>query len=161
MIEDKLNQEFSFSIGTDIYRKTIFFIYGDYKKGNKVWNETVSNVKEEYVKKMKKVLKSAKTVEPFRGVYLNDDPVRVIWIKPLDSMSEFMGVLVHEAMHATADILRYVGMALTPPSEEAYTYLLQHIVNTVVWNMFEVEVPTVVEAEEEIGVIDEISEFKI
>ena len=146
VLED-LTRNYAFSIGTDIYRQTIFFIYGDYKKGNDIWKETIDNTAPKYKKRMKTLLKSAKEVEPFRGVYLQDSPIRVIWIKPVTGVSEFMGILTHEAMHATADILRYIGMALTPPSEEAYTYLLQHIVENICYNMFEVEPEPEVEVE--------------
>lgn len=42
-----------------------------------------------------------------------------------------MSTIAHECLHATFDILSDAGMALSNDSEEAYTYLLGHLVDQV------------------------------
>lgn len=39
--------------------------------------------------------------------------------------------IAHEALHATAYIMRYVGIRFTKSSEEAYAYLLQYIIENI------------------------------
>lgn len=43
-----------------------------------------------------------------------------------------IAVLTHEALHATCETLRRASLPLVSESEEAYTYLLDHIVRTVI-----------------------------
>lgn len=40
-------------------------------------------------------------------------------------------IIAHEALHATAYIMRYVGIKFSKTSEEAYAYLLQYIVDNI------------------------------
>jgi hypothetical protein len=40
-------------------------------------------------------------------------------------------IVAHEALHATAFILRFVGIRFTKSSEEAYAYLLQYIIENI------------------------------
>jgi hypothetical protein len=40
-------------------------------------------------------------------------------------------IIAHEALHATAYILRHVGIRFSKNSEEAYAYLLQYIVENI------------------------------
>jgi hypothetical protein len=136
-IEERLQTGFTFCIGTGDKKQDVFVIYGNYKKDSSEWIETVEGTKEEYRKTMIKTLKSAKKVLPWKGVYLSDNPIRVIWIQPTDSISSLTSTVAHEALHATCDIMRYVGIPLTPASEEAYTYLMDYMVENIIWNILE------------------------
>lgn len=138
-VEDALKSNFSFTIDTGAYKQHVFFIYGEYKKNNEVWNKTVENTKEEYKKQMIKGLKSAKKVAPFQGVYVSKFPIRIIWVQPKDNLSGFMSTLTHEVGHAVADIMRHVGIPLTESAEEAYTYLTGYMIENIIYNMFEYE----------------------
>lgn len=40
-------------------------------------------------------------------------------------------IVAHEALHATAYIMRFVGIRFTKSSEEAYAYLLQYIIENI------------------------------
>lgn len=139
LIQERLSQGYTFTISTGSFRQDIFVVYGEYKKGNTLWDQTIESCKEEYRPRMKKLLKTAKEVIPFRGVYLSDAPLRVIWIQPTDDFSAFMGTLTHEVGHAVIDVLRYVGIPLVEASEEVYTYLIGDIIENLTWNIFEKE----------------------
>lgn len=43
-----------------------------------------------------------------------------------------IGVIVHEAFHATEYILSYAGMKLSNDSSEAYAYLLEYLINKII-----------------------------
>lgn len=52
----------------------------------------------------------------------------VIRFKTVPNKHEFMAIVAHEALHATSFILNKVGIPFDQEnSEEAYTYLMQHI----------------------------------
>lgn len=52
----------------------------------------------------------------------------IIRLKTLPNKYEFMAIVAHEALHATSFILNKVGIPFDQEnSEEAYTYLMQHI----------------------------------
>jgi len=52
----------------------------------------------------------------------------IIRLKTRPDKYEFMAIVAHEALHATSFILNKVGIPFDQEnSEEAYTYLMQHI----------------------------------
>ena len=59
-----------------------------------------------------------------------------IWIKGIPKDCDFAKVASHEAFHAAYGALEYVGIELTPQSEEAFAYMVGHIVKEL-WNLRE------------------------
>ena len=159
MIEDRLKEEKVLYINCDIYNQDVLFMYGGDRK--KLLQEALEQTKPEYHTNLKKMMKSMKKVEPFTGVFVSKFPIRLIYITPKETLSKFIGVLTHEAIHCGIDILRYIKLPLDRSSEEAYTYLIEHIVECVCYSMFDKPVVAVPVEQEEIGVIEEIAEFKV
>lgn len=51
-----------------------------------------------------------------------------IWFREVQPPAS---LVAHETLHATAHMLRQIGMPLTPDSEEAYTYLQQYLIKEI------------------------------
>lgn len=135
-ITERLTQDHIFCISTGMFRQEIVFCYGS--DVNELEKKVIEIYKEEYRKKVKKIFKGFRD-KRLMGVYHSKKPVRLIYITEQKTLSDFMQVMSHEALHAALEILDYVGIPLGEDSEEAYTYLLGHIVDTIVYNVFEYE----------------------
>lgn len=46
------------------------------------------------------------------------------------------GTISHETLHATCHLFRYIGLPLTEDTEEAYTYMQQWMMNTIVKKLY-------------------------
>lgn len=57
--------------------------------------------------------------------------VDVVWINSGCLKRHRVGVLSHECFHVVHNIMQRAGVWLTDSSEEAYTYLLQYIINEI------------------------------
>lgn len=53
----------------------------------------------------------------------------MVWLPKAPESTAEQAVLSHELLHVTIGILRRVGIPLAMESEEAYTYLIQHLTN--------------------------------
>jgi hypothetical protein len=157
MILERLKQETVFPIGTDMFRQEIIFVYGDDLLT--LEEKVLEAVKEEYHKKVRKIFKGLKKdngvggekKKRSSGLYHAKQPIRIIYVSMQNTLSDFMQIMSHEALHATLEILDYVGIPLGDDSEEAYTYLLGHIVDNIVYKVFEyVEVEPELSEEEKI-----------
>lgn len=62
---------------------------------------------------------------------------RYIWLKKLKKTPEYMGLLAHECLHATFEILDWAGMKYTRDGEEAYTYLLDNMIRQILEHYLE------------------------
>lgn len=52
----------------------------------------------------------------------------IVWFPHYPKTPDDYGALAHETFHATSVLLRAAGMLLTVESEEAFTYLQDHLV---------------------------------
>lgn len=67
-------------------------------------------------------------VESDEAAFLYQDSGNIaIYFRDLHNI----GMVTHEAFHATCYIMRYVGVKFTKSSEEAYAYTLQYIVENI------------------------------
>ena len=48
----------------------------------------------------------------------------------------FVGLVTHEMFHVTSGLLGKKGMELTPDTDEAYAYLIEHLVGRVLTNCY-------------------------
>ncbi len=62
-------------------------------------------------------------------------------VGPSTDTARVHGIIAHEALHTTMSIMRYIGCRMSERSEEAYTYLLQFIVEEAIRGL-EYEVPS-------------------
>ncbi len=60
----------------------------------------------------------------------------VIVVKHLDSWLETVGTVSHECNHLVHYIMRHVRIILTEESEEAYTYLQEHLLEKILEKMY-------------------------
>ena len=127
-----LQKNISFIFKIDIYHQEIIFIYGDLDKAVKKIEKIV---KVEYHDLFDKVIKEIKSIE-YRGIYTSRHPFRLIHLHKIDTLSDFISVLSHEVLHCTFELLDYRGMKLGSKSEEAYTHLLDHIMEIIIKKMF-------------------------
>lgn len=146
-IKERLEQDHVFSVATGMFKQDIMFCYGADK--DKLEAEVLEACKPEHHKKVKKIWKGFKK-DKFAGVYHAKQPVRIIYVTPQSTLSEFMQIMSHEVQHATVEILDYVGIPLGDDSEESYAYLLGDIIENIVYNMFEYEEPDEVKADKEL-----------
>lgn len=58
---------------------------------------------------------------------------RFVWIRLYKWKVEHMAMLVHELQHFCFRVMRDIGMVLSPESEEAYTWYLQHLTVESFW----------------------------
>jgi len=136
MIE-RLEEEYVFTIDTGMFRQQIVFCYGADIKNLEA--NVLDCCKPEYHKKVRKIFKGLLKGKPFSGLYHAKQPVRIIYVTPQKKLSDFMQIASHEAQHATLEILDYVDIPLGDDSEEAYAYLLGHIMESITYNVFENE----------------------
>ena len=61
----------------------------------------------------------------------------IIWIRPVKRKnSELFATISHETLHFVFKMLNHTGMKLCEESEEAYTYLHEHITSEIVHAIF-------------------------
>lgn len=64
----------------------------------------------------------------YHGLFFHNDADKyMIWIARWSGSALDHGVLAHEIMHYVFQVTRSVGLKLSSESEEAYTYLFDHI----------------------------------
>lgn len=136
-ILERLEEEYVFTIDTGMFRQQIVFCYGADIKN--LETQVLDFCKPEYHKKVRKIFKGLLKGKPFSGLYHAKQPVRIIYVTPQKKLSDFIQIASHEAQHAVLEILDYVDIPLGEDSEEAYTYLLGHIMECIVYNVFENE----------------------
>jgi hypothetical protein len=134
---ERLEEEYVFTIDTGMFRQQIVFCYGADIKNLEA--NVLEICKPEYRKKARKIFKGLLKGKPFSGLYHAKQPVRIIYVTPQTKLSDFMQIASHEAQHATLEILDYVDIPLGDDSEEAYAYLLGHIMESITYNVFENE----------------------
>ena len=124
------NKSFIFEI--DIYHQDIFFVYGDLEVAvEKLRPNILPDLQEQFDSTIKEI----QSIE-YRGVYNSRHPFRIIHVKHQTSLGELMSILSHEVLHCTFELLDYRGMKLGSKSEEAYTHLLDHIMEIIIKKMF-------------------------
>lgn len=75
-------------------------------------------------KKLKKWKVKSVDLGKYDGIYTTfNNGYHLIRLKKVPKSSYQFGVLQHEILHCTIQIMREVGMELSNKSEEAYTYL--------------------------------------
>lgn len=127
----KRNKQVYFNL--DLYHQDIYFIYGDLQKGV---DKIKPHVMEKYQEMFGSVVEELEKIS-YRGVYTSRHPFRLIHIHKLEKLSDFMSLLSHEVLHLTFELLDYKGIKLGSKSEEAYTYLHDHLIEIIVKEMFE------------------------
>lgn len=127
-----LRKNISFIFDLDIYHQEIYFIYGDL---DIAVEKERSSVKLEYLELFDSAIQEIRSID-YAGVYTSRHPFRIIHIPQKNKMSDFISVLAHEALHCTFELLDYRGMKLGSKSEEAYTHLLDHIIEIIIKKMF-------------------------
>ncbi len=61
----------------------------------------------------------------------------IIWIRPVKNKnSELFLTISHECLHCVFKLLPSIGIPMTEQSEEAYTYLHEHLTNEVIRAMW-------------------------
>lgn len=116
-----------YNILVDIYHHRIHFIVGNSKQALKVLEHKASkaNVLE---------LKD-KDMSLYDGYYyLLPNGESYIWVREGLDYKDFLRTVIHESLHATFSILDIVGIQLSAKSEEAFTYLHEHIASALIWD---------------------------
>lgn len=77
----------------------------------------------------KEIKEICKDEPPYEGITfsVSGEVGTIIHITKPPTTPETIAVLIHEISHATNRILRDAGISLTAETEEAYTYLLEHL----------------------------------
>ena len=132
-IKQKLNKNNYFIFPVDIYHQDILFIYGDLESAVKKIKPEISS---ELHSQFDSIIEEIRNIE-YRGVYTSRHPFRIIHLWKQPTLSEFMSVLSHEALHCTFELLDYRGIKLGSKSEEAYTHLHDYLIETIVKTVFE------------------------
>lgn len=63
------------------------------------------------------------------GVTLSDGGLIVVWLSCLPTTDEEWSVVHHELFHAAYEVMDWIGIPLTPQTEEAYAYMIGYITN--------------------------------
>lgn len=123
-------------IHSDIFHQDILFLYGE--DVDFLEKEVRANTKPDpdYEPILQKIFNFIRT-EDYRGVYFDYQPFRVIYLKEKESLSDFMSVMSHEALHCTFGLLKYRGLKPSEKSEEIYTHFLDFLIENIVKLMFE------------------------
>ena len=101
------------------------------KLSEPIYNSTLTvfyNISKEDGKKAieKLTKKTLHFEEGWDGVFHSEGNNGYIWIRSFDNNVEDIGLLSHELMHFTFNVLGWAGMRATPESDEAYTYFFQY-----------------------------------
>lgn len=106
----------------DTYPLTLFIIIAESDEN------VVDFVEKELIPELLEDLLSFSEDDEALFVYKSTNPTNIA-IRLRDTLRP--EIIAHEALHATAYILRYVGIRFTKTSEEAYAYLLQYIIENI------------------------------
>lgn len=131
------SKDIVFSVDIDVYRQDLIFVYGGTEKSQK--RRVKKIIDKRYYKHLDALYHTMMEIPSYRGLYSSAPPLKIITIKNQDSFWDFQNILVHETLHAAFDILRGVGVEPSEQSEEAYTYLQQHIFEQINYQMFKEE----------------------
>ena len=124
------NKSFIFEI--NIYHQELIFVYGNLNQAvEKIRPKVLHELQEQFDSTIKEI----QSIE-YRGVYNSRHPFRIIHIPQKNKMSDFISVLAHEALHCTFELLDYRGIKPGSKSEEAYTHLLDHIMEIIIKKIF-------------------------
>lgn len=83
-------------------------------------------------KKLKKWKVKNVELGRYHGIYTTfNNGYHLIRLKKVPKTPYWMGVLQHEILHCTIQIMREVGISLSQKSEEAFTYLQGHLTNKI------------------------------
>ena len=127
-----LQKNISFIFEIDIYHQDIFFVYGDLDVAvKKLRPNIIPDLQDCFDSSIQEIQEMS-----YRGVYTSRHPFRIIHMKHQSDLGEFMSILSHEALHCTFELLDYRGMKLGSKSEEAYTHLLDHIMEIIIKKIF-------------------------
>lgn len=128
------SKDIAFSIDIDVYRQDLIFVYGGTEKSQK--RRVKKMIDKRFYKHLDALYYTMSEIKSYRGLYSSAPPLKIITIKNQESFWDFQNILVHETLHAAFDILRGVGVEPSEQSEEAYTYLQQHIFEQINYLMF-------------------------
>ena len=131
-IKKILRSNIDFIFDIDIYHQEVYFIYGDLDSAvEKIKPDIKSDLWEQFDRTIDEI-----RLIKYEGVYTSRHPFRIIHIHHQENFSKFMSILSHEALHLTFELLDYRGMKLGSKSEEAYTHLLDHIMEIIIKKIF-------------------------
>ena len=123
-----LENSYIIPINIDVYNTDVIFIYN---MGNKKIKKKLKEIiKHEYHEKLK-TLKLSKN-PAVRGSFISNDPIKIIKINKAETLEDFLAVLSHEVLHSVFHIMKNVSIEYTDKSEEAFTYLMEHITKEIV-----------------------------
>lgn len=107
----------------ETYKRAVIICAGSYKKFIKTVRKTYGKANAKEIER----LYHYKPSYAGRTYFTVDGLGIVIHLEKPPRTPTAIAVMVHELSHATNEILRNAGMPLTEDSEEAYTYLLEHL----------------------------------
>ena len=128
MNKDFLKNSYIIPISIDVYSTDVIFIYNMSNK--KIKKKLKEIIKYEYHEKLKTLKLSSRPV--VQGSFLSNDPIKIIKINKADTLEDFLSVLSHEVLHSVFHIMKNVSIEYTDKSEEAFTYLMEHITKEIV-----------------------------
>lgn len=93
------------------------------------WEQAIDAISNQLEEGEKDDLIRATTKVNERGRHFTTNSgLSVVWIRQGLSPRETHSTITHEVVHASIEILKSIGINLCPKSEEAYAYLIEHLV---------------------------------
>ena len=127
-----LQKNISFIFEIDIYHQELIFVYGDLNQAvEKIRPKILPELQEQFDSTIKEIQQIS-----YGGVYTSRHPFRIIHVEQQNTIGELMSILSHEALHCTFELLDYRGIKPGSKSEEAYTHLLDHIMEIIIKKIF-------------------------
>ena len=94
------------------------------------------NIKPDFVNEVMEEIKKYPLEGDFAGVVYTEikslPQTMILSIPVFNETTDSISFLVHECLHVVAHMFRKIGISLSEESEEAYTYLLGHIVYQII-----------------------------